>query len=94
MSRSASPHPHHAARGRFKQLMGWAFALSLVVVAIAFTWLIVSDTPLQIHLFIAVALGIIAVLMLTAALMGLLFLSSATGRDHQVGLDDDGGPRR
>jgi hypothetical protein len=93
VTQEAPPHPHAAARSRFKQLMGWAFALSLVVVAVTFTWLVVSDTPLQVHLFVAVALGIIAVLMLAAALMGLVFLSSATGRDQQVGFDEDGGPR-
>lgn len=85
--------PHQAAKRRFANLMRWALALALIAVGVAYAWLIMSDTPLALHLFIAVGLGIIATVMLTAALMGLVFLSSATGRDSQVGLDDNGGPR-
>ena len=44
----------------------------------------------SVHFFIATALGIGFAMMLTAALMGLVFLSSGTGHDESVSdLDDD-----
>ena len=38
----------------------------------------------SINLYIATALGIAGTMMLTTALMGLVFLSSGTGHDHAV----------
>jgi len=59
-----------------------AFTLAVVIVTLGmFYWF--SD-GIPVHFFIATALGIGAMMMLTAALMGLVFLSSGTGHDETV----------
>ncbi|QMW22529.1 hypothetical protein [Sandaracinobacteroides saxicola] len=82
------PSPLAQARRRFRRLMLWMFAFSLLVVAAAYAWLSGSGTPMRAHFLIAVALGIVASLMLAAVLMGLVFFSNASGADKQVGQDD------
>ena len=72
------------AWARYKRLMKWMGAFTTAVVAITlglFAWF-GGDVP--IHFFIATALGIGFMMMLTAALMGLVFLSSGTGHDESV----------
>ena len=72
------------AWARYKRLMKWmtAFTLTVVVATLgAFYW---YSGGVSIHFFIATALGIGFMMMLTAALMGLVFLSSGTGHDESV----------
>jgi hypothetical protein len=57
-----------------------AVALAAIVVAGLYFWL----GPVSINVFIATALGILFVVLLTAALMGLMFLSSGTGHDEAI----------
>ena len=58
------------------------FTLGVVaVVLIAFWWL---SGGIPIHFFIATALGIGLMMLLTSALMGLVFLSSGTGHDESI----------
>ena len=68
----------------FRRLMAWMFAFSLTVVAVAVTWLVRTGTPMHLHFLIAMGLGITLSLMLGAALMGLVFVSSRTGIDDGV----------
>jgi len=69
---------------RYKRIlarMGW-FTLAVVLVTLA--WLYRENGLVSINLYIATALGIGGMMMLTAALMGLVFLSSGTGHDSAV----------
>lgn len=84
------------AWARYKRLMrGMAlFTLAVVVLTLgAFYW---QNGPVSVHFFIATALGIGFAMLLTAALMGLVFLSSGTGHDESVAdaTDDQSGDGR
>ena len=78
------------AWARYKRLMKGMGALTLAVLVVtlgAFYWF---TGGVSVHFFIATALGIGFMMMLTAALMGLVFLSSGTGHDEAVSdLTDD-----
>ncbi len=85
------PRAANFAWARYKRLMrfmGWV-TLSVVIVCLALLYR--SEGMVSIHLFIAAALGIGAAMMLMAALMGLVFLSSGTGHDESIvnPLDDE-----
>lgn len=86
------------AWARYRRLMKWLGLLSLLVIAIAFTLVYRSGEPVSIHFYIALALGFGLTMMLTGALMGLVFLSSGTGHDETIedGLEErrPGGKRR
>lgn len=62
-------------------------AVSALVLAGAFAWLHATGTPISPHFVAATAIAVIASLMLTAALMGLLFLSSNLGVDEEISRD-------
>ena len=72
------------AWARYKRIMRAMAWLTLVVVAAALGLLFWQNGFVSINLFIAAALGIGGMMMLTAALMGLVFLSSGTGHDAAV----------
>ena len=75
---------------RYKRLMRWMAAFTLVAVIAALALVYWQNGMVSVHFFIATALGIGAMMMLTAALMGLVFLSSGTGHDETVcDLTDD-----
>jgi hypothetical protein len=78
--------PQYAAFAwaRFRRILGWMAAAALVAVAIAEVALYRSLGELQIVTALATAGGVFFTIMLTAALMGLVFLSSGTGHDEQV----------
>ena len=65
-------------------LMGVVTVLTLAAV---FIWFATGDEPVSIHFYIATTLGIGAMMLLTGALMGLVFLSHGTGHDEAVGED-------
>ena len=75
---------------RFRRLMAWMLALSLVCVAAALWWMRAQGVALHLHLMIAMGLGIALSLMLAAGLMGLVFVSSRTGIDDGVADLSDG----
>jgi len=84
--RSPLDDPQTAAHAwlRFRRIMLWMLALTVGVVAIAL-WLVYRQNGLvSVHLFIATALGIGLTMLLTSALMGLIFLSSGTGHDESI----------
>lgn len=78
------------AWARYRRLLGWMalVAAATAGAAVAILWLWVG--PLPIHVAIATALGIGLTILMAAALMGLVFLSSGTGHDEDVERSDLG----
>jgi len=72
------------AWARYKRLMKWMGAFTLAVVVVTLGFFYWFNGSVSVHFFIASALGIGFMMMLTAALMGLVFLSSGTGHDETV----------
>jgi hypothetical protein len=64
--------------------MRWMLLFTLVVTMLALTAFWWFNGFVSIHFFIATAGAIIASIMLMAALMGLVFLSSGTGHDESI----------
>lgn len=75
------------AWARWRRMMGLMTGVTVLTLGAAFAWFASSDEPLSIHFYIAVALGIGVMMLLTGALMGLVFLSNGTGHDEAVGED-------
>jgi hypothetical protein len=73
----------HAWARYFSILKGMAWFNGAVVLA-ALGFLFWQNGFVSINFFIATALGIGGMMLLTAALMGLVFLSSGTGHDAAV----------
>ncbi|MET0270136.1 MAG: hypothetical protein ABW173_06880 [Sphingomonas sp.] len=69
------------AWGRYRRIMTWMAGAALIAVAAALGWLWSLDAIGSIHMVIATTLGVGLTVLLTAALMGLVFLSSGTGHD-------------
>lgn len=65
-------------------LMG---VVTLLTMGAALAWFASSGEPVSVHFYIAVGLGISASMLLTGALMGLVFLSNGTGHDDSIGRD-------
>ena len=84
--RSPLDDPENAsfAWARFRRLMRFMFLITVGTVAIALALLYREHGMVSVHFFIAVALGIGFMMLLTAALMGLVFMSSGTGHDESV----------
>lgn len=78
--------PEKAAHAwaRYRRLMRFMFAVTVGVVVIALALLYKFQGAVSIHFYIAVALGIGFSMLLTSALMGLVFLSNGTGHDASV----------
>ena len=66
---------------RIMKGMAWFSTVTVAVVLAVLYWLLGF---VSIHLFIASALGVWLTIMLMAALMGLVFLSSGTGHDESI----------
>ena len=79
------------AWARYKRIMRFMFALTLLVVGGAMVAIFWSEAEVSPHFFIAVALGIGMTMLLASALMGLVFLSNGTGHDESIHnpMDDD-----
>jgi hypothetical protein len=79
-------NPDHAAFAwaRYRRLMWWMALASTAAVGggLYALHLIIGDIPL--HMMIATAGGIFFSVLLAAALMGLVFLSSGTGHDDAI----------
>jgi hypothetical protein len=78
------PENARFAWARYWRIMRGMALFSTVVVAIALYVLYRQIGFVSIHLYIASALGIWLTIMLMAALMGLVFLSSGTGHDESI----------
>ncbi|CAH0498561.1 hypothetical protein [Novosphingobium sp. CECT 9465] len=84
--RSPLDDPHNAsfAWARYRLLMKWmggfTAAVVILVLALLYSWI----GFVSVHFYIATALGVGLTIMLMAALMGLVFLSSGTGHDESI----------
>ena len=72
------------AWARYRRLMGWMALASLTatIAALAFLW--GTRGPLPWLFLLITAAGIFFTVLLAAALMGLVFLSSGTGHDEHI----------
>jgi hypothetical protein len=84
--RSPLDDPDTAAHawGRYKRLMRFMMAITLLMVAGSFVALYRENGLVSAHLYVATALMVGFAMLLTSALMGLVFLSSGTGHDEAV----------
>lgn len=91
--RSPLDDPKKAAHAwaRYRRLMRGMFLFTIAVVILALAAIYNQMGMVSIHFFIATALGIGFAMLLMAALMGLVFLSSGTGHDESVSdpIEDD-----
>jgi len=98
VGRSPLDDPQTAAHAwaRYRRLMRFMFLTTLGVVLLALAVIYREGGFVSAHFFIATALGIGFAMLLTSALMGLVFLSSGTGHDETIEdpFDDDGDSRR
>ncbi len=72
------------AWARFRWLMKLMAVITVAVIIAAFAYFHAQGEPLSMHFYIALALGIAGAMLMTSALMGLVFLSSGTGHDEAV----------
>lgn len=72
------------AWARYRRLMRFMVAVTLTVIVVVLVLLHRLNGPMPIHFYIATALGVGASMLLMAALMGLVFLSSGTGHDDSI----------
>ena len=79
------------AWARFRRLMWLMLGLTITMVIGACVLLYRENGLVSIHFYIATALGIGFMMLLTSALMGLVFLSHGTGHDNAIvdPLEDD-----
>jgi predicted ABC-type exoprotein transport system permease subunit len=69
---------------RYKRLMRWMTLASFAAVVIGLAALYLIIGPIPIHMAIATAGGVFFSVLLAAALMGLVFLSSGSGHDETI----------
>ncbi len=83
---SSLEDPDYAAFAwaRYRVLMWWMVLASLlaVVAGLGILWLLAGPIPWLMMLW--TSLGIFFAVLLAAALMGLVFLSSGSGHDHAI----------
>lgn len=72
------------AWARYRRLMRGMAVLTLAVTLAALGVLYALGALVSIHFVIATVLGVSVAMMLMAALMGLVFLSSGTGHDESI----------
>jgi hypothetical protein len=83
-SRLDDPEYNGFAWARYWRLMRWMAAFTILVTVVALTAFWWNNGFVSIHFYIATAGAIIGAMMLTAALMGLVFLSSGSGHDEAI----------
>lgn len=72
------------AWGRFRRILGWMAAVAVLAALAAEYWLYWSMGELHPITAIATFFGVFLTVMMAAALMGLMFLSSGSGHDEEV----------
>jgi hypothetical protein len=72
------------AWARYKRLMRWMTLVTALVILAALGVLYLTHGLASIHFVIATALGVGVAMLLTSALMGLVFLSHGTGHDDSI----------
>ncbi len=83
-SRLDEPEYSGFAWGRYWRLMRWMVAFTVVVTVTVLGIFYSQYGLISIHFYIATAGAVIGSLLLTSALMGLVFLSSGSGHDEAI----------
>ena len=83
-SRLDDPDYSGFAWKRYWRLMRWMFAFTIAMTILVLGIFYSQYGMISIHFYIATAGGIIAMLLLATALMGLVFLSSGSGHDEAI----------
>ena len=83
-SRLDDPDYSKFAWQRYWRLMRWMAAFTSLVTAAVLGAFYLKYGMVSVHLYIATAGAIIVAMLLTAALMGLVFLSSGSGHDDSI----------
>jgi hypothetical protein len=76
--------PRESVWQPFKRLMAITCGLAVVAVTGALAWLRATGAPPRWELYLAVSVGVAGTLLLTGALMGLVFVSSRSGHDESI----------
>ena len=86
-----NPEAAQFAWARYRRLMRFMLTITLLMVGAACFALYRENGLVSAHFYVATALGIGFAMLLPSALMGLVFLSSASGHDQAVvdPLDDE-----
>jgi hypothetical protein len=86
VGKSPLDDPENAAYAwaRYRRLMRFMFLFTVGIVGIAMALLYKYNGMVSVHFYIAVAMGMGFMMLLTSALMGLVFLSNGTGHDASV----------
>ncbi len=69
--------------------MSWMALAALVACLLAILYLYASGTEIRIHMIIATVAGVGLSVLLGTGLMGLVYFSSHSGHDEQVGRGDE-----
>lgn len=69
------------AWARYKRLMSWMAIAAVVAVLLSLIYLKSAGRPVPVHMMIATVAGVGLTVLLGTALMGLAFLSNASGHD-------------
>ena len=83
-SRLDEPEYSGFAWSRYWRLMRWMVAFTVVVTVTVLGIFYSQYGLISIHFYIATAGAVIGSLLLTSALMGLVFLSSGSGHDEAI----------
>jgi hypothetical protein len=83
-SRLDDPEYAKFAWARYWRLMRWMTAFTISVTLIVLGIFYLQYGMISIHFYIAVSAAIIMAMLLTAGLMGLVFLSSGSGHDECI----------
>jgi len=84
MSNLEKLYRNHLIWARYRRAMRWLAIGTSLTIALVFGTMWLRGEDLPIHFVIAVTLGLFCMVMLTAGLMGLVFVSSATDHDEDA----------
>ena len=91
------PVPHHrqadyeraaVAWARYKRMMKWMVAVTVVTVALSLLYLRQSGAPMPLHMVVATIAGVGLTILVGTGLMGLVFLSNRSGHDEEAARGD------
>jgi len=72
----------HRAWVRYRKMMRWMTLVSVAAAILAVLWLKATGSPMKIHLVVATLAGVFLSVLLGTGLMGLVFVSNASGHDE------------
>lgn len=88
-NRLSDPVAAGHAWARFRWIMRWVIATAMLSVVAALAYLWADGSPLTVAVVVATSAGVSLSVLLGGALMGLIFMSSGTGHDEDVGRIDE-----